>query len=797
MDENSPGLFAQKWLGVKDILKSRLAVLKAVSERDERSKLRGELIRCEGRLWLLELLQSGCMQLPIISIEVGGLEIRADRRWNQGLPDPEVRLEGGREPQTVDEERHCGRFCYYCASLTPPVRVQHRMVDCPKRRRANAREYLPEVMAEARAELKRMRHAAEEKLALHRKASEEVRVQKQALLELAGAIKVLGTQEVHKPPPPPPPPPPEGERTRAWKTFLRRRAHQQSLVMKILARHSKVPSALETAPTHWAELKAVALMRPHPRVLAGPITPLWLSHTAATLELNLDTERGDDLNTIPIVIAIARAPLPMPWFANPPKEYRNLSSPTPSAAVQERGSLSWYASPPGVETAYFDKPPPKGIPPRCVVQPPVPQPVATPVEDLGALDIWTLRDHMAGYQKVANGGKRIVDIFRQIDTDRSGELSREEFKTVLKKYGFLHVTDGEISAIVNQIDSDGSGSVRYAELEHLIRGLGSRPPGLGVDAPTTPVKGGGSDDKLVDLGKGGSAFANAQQRHALIQASAPTTTPSAVPVAFTPTRMSGIEVNKPRKRSEAELEAHQKALLEMRRRDRYEHAVTNKRVNGHPGAAVLRPTVDGMKVRRGRASKPSVVSSWVQFVDFEGSIYWYSFVTATRLDDAFPPLEPRDVPVSSFPLRKLEASAQMLADAGAALVHELANAHELRGLPPVAAHELVIADLRARLWVPRRAARALQLAHSPCPLDEVVMAAQYLGLHASSDRELMWLVDVMLSPELPVGWLRRTTVEGTEYYWSAVLGAAQWEHPSISFISGVGLALKSLMHREA
>jgi hypothetical protein len=172
-------------------------------------------------------------------------------------------------------------------------------------------------------------------------------------------------------------------------------------------------------------------------------------------------------------------------------------------------------------------------------------------------------------------------------------------------------------------------------------------------------------------------------------------------------------------------------------------------------------------------------------------------VTATRLDDAFPPLEPRDVPVSSFPLRKLEASAQMLADAGAALVHELANAHELRGLPPVAAHELVIADLRARLWVPRRAARALQLAHSPCPLDEVVMAAQYLGLHASSDRELMWLVDVMLSPELPVGWLRRTTVEGTEYYWSAVLGAAQWEHPSISFISGVGLALKSLMHREA
>ena len=90
---------------VRDILKSRLAVLKAVSERDERSRLRGELIRCEGRLWLLELLQSGCMQLPIITIEVGGQEIRADRRWNQGLLDPEVRLEESlaNEPLSASE----------------------------------------------------------------------------------------------------------------------------------------------------------------------------------------------------------------------------------------------------------------------------------------------------------------------------------------------------------------------------------------------------------------------------------------------------------------------------------------------------------------------------------------------------------------------------------------------------------------------------------------------------------------------------------------------------------------------
>ena len=226
-----------------------------------------------------------------LTISVGGHEIRADRRWNQGLPDAECKLPDGREPQTVDEERHCGRFCYYCASLTPPVRVQHRLVDCPKRRRANAREYRPETMVAARATLGKQRTLCEEKLAVHRKATEAVRVQKQTLLELAGAIKVLGTQDGHKPPPPPPPPPPDGERISTWRAFQRRRAHQSIMVMKLLARGSKLPSALETAPTHWAELKAVALMQPHPRVSTAPLTPLWMYQTASTLDLDL-TERG-------------------------------------------------------------------------------------------------------------------------------------------------------------------------------------------------------------------------------------------------------------------------------------------------------------------------------------------------------------------------------------------------------------------------------------------------------------------------------------------------------------------------
>ena len=57
-------------------------------------------------------------------------------------------------------------------------------------------------MAKCRAELAAQREACEAKLAEHRAATEAVRQQKQALLELAGALKVLGTQESSKPPPP-------------------------------------------------------------------------------------------------------------------------------------------------------------------------------------------------------------------------------------------------------------------------------------------------------------------------------------------------------------------------------------------------------------------------------------------------------------------------------------------------------------------------------------------------------------------------------------------------------------------
>ena len=142
-------------------------------------------------------------------------------------------------------------------------------------------------------------------------------------------------------------------------------------------------------------------------------------------------------------------------------------------------------------------------------------------------------------------------------------------------------------------------------------------------------------------------------------------------------------------------------------------------------------------------------------------------------------MEPRVVPPCYYPERQLEPSAQLLATAGQALVGDLPYPQALEK-----AKEL--------LWEPVREMRALVLAHNPCPLDEIVMNAQLIGLNATVDYELMWIVDPMLTPELPVGWMRKTTVEGLEYYWNAIVGSAQWEHPQVSYLTGVAKHLRSL-----
>ena len=59
----------------------------------------------------------------------------------------------------------------------------------------------------------------------------------------------------------------------------------------------------------------------------------------------------------------------------------------------------------------------------------------------------------------------------------------------------------------------------------------------------------------------------------------------------------------------------------------------------------------------------------------------------------------------------------------------------------------------------------------------------------------MFLVDAILTPELPVGWLRHETAEGKVFFWNAALGVSQWEHPQVAYLTGVTTRLVNALAR--
>jgi len=382
---------------------------------------------------------------------------------------------------------------------------------------------------------------------------------------------------------------------------MRRRTHQQTMVMKQIARGSRIDSMFEHVPAAWGELKAVALMLPHPRVLEGPIDPHWLFQCAAHLQLDI-TPDGGDHQLLPFVIALARAPLPAHWYA---------LSPNQLTKDERLCNPKWFEPPPSDLFVYPNK-----------------------------------------------------------------------------------------------------------------RAEQARRLGLSVSSPP----------------------------------SSPASSPAPVVALFRPPPP-----------------AAERDWLDV-----YENTMTRERRYGHPGANLVLPTVRGLQRRTQRTLKPSSVDGWVQFVDVSGEPFFYNFRTKARLSE-FPHLSRTDVPPSVLPPRKLEPCAEQMFAAGETL------------LSPSLSYPDAVCEARRLLYEPRKAARAVQLASAPCPMDELLINAQYLGLNAAEHAELMFLVDAMLTPELPCGWLRRAApgmAAGDEFYWHALLGWAQWEHPQVSLLSGVAAALK-------
>lgn len=96
----------------------------------------------------------------------------------------------------------------------------------------------------------------------------------------------------------------------------------------------------------------------------------------------------------------------------------------------------------------------------------------------------TLRDNRA----------RVLDLFRQIDADGDGEISRAEFTTAFQEEDQLlqgvDVPTSACAALFDEWDIDGSGSITFAELK---RYLSKRPTGAGRAAALAPLRRGRTD----------------------------------------------------------------------------------------------------------------------------------------------------------------------------------------------------------------------------------------------------------------------------------------------------------------
>ena len=79
---------------------------------------------------------------------------------------------------------------------------------------------------------------------------------------------------------------------------------------------------------------------------------------------------------------------------------------------------------------------------------------------------------------VKNAG-RVIDLFREWDTDGDGEVSRKEFHKAMKQLG-LEVPKKDIDELFDSWDPDGSGTLDFKELQKVLR----PPPGAARPPPT-------------------------------------------------------------------------------------------------------------------------------------------------------------------------------------------------------------------------------------------------------------------------------------------------------------------------
>ena len=73
---------------------------------------------------------------------------------------------------------------------------------------------------------------------------------------------------------------------------------------------------------------------------------------------------------------------------------------------------------------------------------------------------------MAGSLK--KNAARVIDLFREWDTDGNGEISRSEFHKAIVKLGF-DAPKSDIDELFTAWDPDGSGTLDFKELRKILK----------------------------------------------------------------------------------------------------------------------------------------------------------------------------------------------------------------------------------------------------------------------------------------------------------------------------------------
>ena len=81
-----------------------------------------------------------------------------------------------------------------------------------------------------------------------------------------------------------------------------------------------------------------------------------------------------------------------------------------------------------------------------------------------------------------SNGARVIDLFRQWDTDGDGEVSKAEFMAAMPKLGFDVPKEG-IAQLFDEWDTDGGGALSLGELKKI---LSQRPAGAAAPAAAPP-----------------------------------------------------------------------------------------------------------------------------------------------------------------------------------------------------------------------------------------------------------------------------------------------------------------------